>query len=51
MNVMNMMRIQDEVHKKLTKILGELTTSSSEIKTFDVVLNFLIEKYQSTKCF
>ena len=44
-----MMRIKVEVRKRLTKILGELTTRNSEIKTFDVVLNFLIEKYQSTK--
>ena len=46
---MKMMKINDETHKKLNKILGELTARNSEIKTFDDVLNSLIEKYESAK--
>lgn len=45
MNVMKMIKINDEAHKKPNKILGELTARNGEKKTFDDVLNFLIEKY------
>ena len=43
---MKMLKIKDETHKQLTKILGELTARNGSVKTYDDVLQELIRIYR-----
>ena len=43
---MKMVKIQDETHRQLTKLLGKLTAQNGEIKTYDDVIRTLIEYYE-----
>jgi hypothetical protein len=40
-----MVKVKEDTHKKLTSVLGELTTRNGEIKTYDDVLKELLAAY------
>jgi predicted CopG family antitoxin len=39
-------RVSDETHKKLTRLLGELMAKTGKAQTFNDVINDLIERSQ-----
>ena len=46
---MKTIRINDETHKKLTRIVGELTVRNSESKSYDDAINELITLWESSQ--
>ena len=43
---MKTLKIQEETHKRLTKLLGKMTAENGRIKTYDDVIRALIESHE-----
>ena len=43
---MKMLKIKEDTHKELTRVLGELTSRNGKIKTSDDVLTELLAVYK-----
>ena len=46
---MKTIRIDDTTHKKLTKIMGELTTRNGDSKSYNDTIEELIKLWESSK--
>jgi len=44
---MKMLKVKEDTHKELTKILGELTARNGKVKSYDDVLKELVKIYRS----
>ncbi|MCW3994520.1 MAG: hypothetical protein NWE98_00015 [Candidatus Bathyarchaeota archaeon] len=43
---MKTIRISDETHAKLTRIVGQLTATTGKIKTYEDAINELLSKHE-----
>ncbi|MBT0160194.1 hypothetical protein G4O51_09440 [Candidatus Bathyarchaeota archaeon A05DMB-2] len=44
---MKTIKISDEKHAKLTRIVGQLTAESGKIRTYEDAINELLTKYEN----
>jgi hypothetical protein len=44
---MKTLKISDQTHAKLTKIVGQLTSKTGKINTYEDVINELLDKYEN----
>ena len=44
---MKTLRISDETHAKLTRVVGQLTAVTGKIRTYEDAINELLSKYEN----